>query len=88
MNESKFYLLYTDKQQTKLLTTASSKEILESESEYYDSGVWFEYDTTESNRITNEKTVKGVLFPKEPKQREYKKEEAVVPKIAGFKWLS
>jgi hypothetical protein len=88
MDESKFYILYTDKQQSKLLTTANTKEKLESETLYYGNGVWFEYDNTEnSNLIINEKILKGVVFPEEPKKREYKEYDKQ-PDVKNLKWLT
>lgn len=81
----KFYLLYNNKQQTKLLTTAANEEIMKEESEYYTSGVWFSYDSKEgSNLIENEKEIKNSTFPIEPKVRvEYSES-----KNNNFKWLS
>ncbi len=63
-------------------------ERLESETEFYSSGFWFEYDTVEkSNLIINEKLLKGIVFPKEPKTRDYIESE-VKTKTTGFKWLT
>jgi hypothetical protein len=72
MGNLKFYVLYDSKDQKKLLTTADSDEKMKSETEYYTSGVWFSFDTKEnSNLLENEKEIKGIKFPAEPKQREY-----------------
>jgi len=70
MNGEKYYLLYDNKNQTKLLATANSLENLKNETEYYSEGIWFEYDQKiNSNLLENEKEMKGIKFPKEPKER-------------------
>jgi len=70
MNGEKYYLLYDNKNQTKLLATANSLENLKNETEYYSEGTWFEYDQKiNSNLLENEKEMKGIKFPKEPKER-------------------
>ena len=83
----KFYLLYSNKNQEKLHTTASSEEKMKNETEYYSSGVWFSYDQKEgSNLLENEKEMKGIKFPEVPKVRvRYGEEE---DKKTKFKWLS
>lgn len=86
---TKFYLLYSDKNQSKLLTSAKDKDEVKSESEYYTNGVWFEYDCVSgSNVIVNEKTLKGVVFPETAKSRP--SEQRYVQDINGktFKWIS
>lgn len=83
----KFYALYNNKNQEKLLTTADSEEKLKNETEYYTSGVWFSYDRKEnSNLIENEKEMKNIKFPEIAKEREHFKigEE----KKPNFKWVS
>lgn len=73
MASTKFYVLYNNKEQSKLLTTANSPEKLKNETEFYSEGFWFEYDRKEeSNLIENEKEMKGIKFPKEPKSRDVK----------------
>jgi len=72
---SKYYLLYNNKAQDKLLSTASSEEKLIEETSYYSGSTWFEYDThLGSNLLFNEKIKTGIKFPKEPKKREYFKQ--------------
>lgn len=83
----KYYLLYNNDEQSKLFTTASSVEKLESETEYYSDGVWFEYDQVEnSNHLTNEKKMKGIKFPAEPKTRNSKDFGEVKKK--AFNWVA
>jgi len=87
MANQKFYALYDSKDQKRLLTTADSDEKLKTETEYYGNGLWFSYDMKEnSNLLENEKELKGIKFPAEPKQREYKDEFGVVKKV-DFKWV-
>ena len=82
----KFYLLYSDKQQSKLLTSAKSIDEIKSETEFYNSGVWFEYDTVSgSNLIINEKIVKGINFPETPKERYPQQADQ---SKNNFKWIS
>jgi len=79
----KYYTLYTDKQQTKLLAAVPSLEEVKSESEYYTAGVWFEYDQkVGSSLLFNEKVLTGVTFPKEAKKREVSKYDS------DFKWIT
>lgn len=86
MAENKFYLLYNNKQQEKLLTTASSYERLTGETQYYSEGVWFEYEYKDgSNFLFNEKLMKGINFPTEPKKREVKEFGGDVKPT--FKWV-
>lgn len=81
----KFYLLYNNKQQTKLLTMAENEDVMKEETEYYSDGVWFSYDTKEgSNLLENEKEIKNTTFPIEPKIREPYTES----KNNNFKWVS
>jgi hypothetical protein len=82
----KYYLLYDNKNQNKLLTTASDEEKLKMETEYYSTGVWFSYDMKDgSNLLENEKEVKRIKFPEVPKVRvRYGEEE----KKITFKWVS
>jgi hypothetical protein len=83
----KFYALYNNKNQEKLLTTANSEEKLKLETEYYTGGVWFSYDKKEdSNLIENEKEMKGIKFPEIAKQREYKNTDT--EKKSNFKWVA
>ena len=83
---SKYYCLYNNKKQEKLLTTAPNEEKLLSETEYYISGTWFSYDTKEgSNLLSNEKEMKGVKFPEVAKQRDLKEIGSV--KKSEFKWV-
>lgn len=87
MGVTKFYLLYKDDNQSKLLTTASSEEKRLSETEFYSEGTWFEYDQNDgSNFLFNEKKMKGIKFPTEPKVRDVK-EFGTTPK-ASFKWVA
>jgi len=84
---AKYYLLYNNDEQNKLLTTASSEEKLKSETEYYSEGVWFEYDQVEnSNHLINEKKMKGIKFPVEPKSRDTKDFGEVKKK--AFNWVA
>lgn len=86
MGVTKFYLLYNDDQQSKLLTTASSEEKIKSETEYYTNGIWFEYDQNDgSNFLFNEKKVKGIKFPFEAKLRVIKDFAPVKKEV--FKWV-
>jgi hypothetical protein len=81
----KFYLLYSNKQQEKLLSMAKNEEKLKEESEYYKTGTWFAYDAKEnSNLLENEKEMKGIKFPAEPKVRARYSEE----KKNAIKWIS
>lgn len=90
MSENKFYLLYNNKQQEKLLTTASTYNKLTGETEYYSEGVWFEYDTKEgSNFLSNEKQMKGIDFPATPKERDYDKLKKNIQEAkSNFKWVA
>jgi len=83
---AKYYLLYDNKNQNKLLSMAANEEILKSETEYYSTGVWFSYDCKEnSNVLENEKEMKGIKFPEVPKVRvRYGEEE----KKITFKWVA
>lgn len=84
---TKFYLLYNDEKQSKLLTTASSEENVNSETLYYTEGVWFEYDQREaSNHLFNEKKMKGIKFPAEAKLRVVKNFGS--EKKESFKWVA
>lgn len=87
MTTTKFFLLYNNKQQEKLLTTASSEDKIKSETEYYNSGVWFSYESKlGSNLLENEKEMKDIEFPVEPRNRDQKNvgsEEKI-----KFKWVS
>ncbi len=83
---AKFYCLYNNKKQEKLLTTADSEEKLKSETEFYTGGVWFSYDTKEgSNLIQNEKKQKKIQFPEVAKERNLKEIGSV--KKQEFKWV-
>lgn len=87
MEYEKWYALYSDMNHSKLLTTASTLEKLQAETEYYTEGVWFEYDQKPgTNTIFNERPMSGILFPKEAKKREYK--EFGPAGKANFKWVS
>lgn len=82
----KFYLLYNNKAQEKLLSTASSEEKLLEETSYYSGGTWFEYDTTSGSSVLfNEKIKTGIKFPKQPKERDYFKNSSL-PKPKNF-WV-
>lgn len=80
----KYYCLYSDKNQTKLLACAESKEQLLEESQYYKEGQWFEYDIDPNNekKIENEKLYKFNKFPKEPKNRPFH-----IPEDKHYKWV-
>lgn len=85
MSSNKFFLLYSDEKQSKLLSTAVDLDMVKSESEYYTKGTWFEYDLKEnSNVLHNEKVVKAIAFPESPKQRHFTHEDS--GKVE-FKWL-
>lgn len=87
MSVTKFYLLYNDEKQSKLLTTASSEEKLNIETEYYSDGVWFEYDQNEgTNHLFNEKKMKGIKFPTEAKLKLVKNYGS--EKKESFKWVA
>jgi len=87
MSENKFYCLYSDSDQTKFLSMASTLEKLKEESEYWSEGVWFEYTHKDgSNLLENETEMAGIEFPKDPKKRSFKEIEGT-PKTA-FKWVS
>lgn len=84
---TKFYLLYSDEQQSKLLTTASSDEKMKIETDYYTNGVWFEYDQNDgSNFLFNEKKIKGIKFPSEAKLRVVK--DFGSKDMKPFKWVA
>lgn len=86
MANGKFYLLYNNRQQEKLLTMAENEEVLKEETEYYLTGVWFSYDMKEnSNMLENEKEVKGIKFPQQAKERKKLWEET---KNINFKWVA
>lgn len=71
---SKYYLLYNNKAQEKLITTASSEDKLHEETSYYSGGTWFEYDMySGSSVLHNEKVKTGIKFPKQPKERDISK---------------
>lgn len=78
----KWYSLYTNKAQEKLLACASSEEQLMEVTQYYSGGTWFEYDDN-NNRLTNEKLYKSVKFPKEPKEKPRYEDN----KKINFKWV-
>lgn len=82
----KYYLLYDNKNQSKLLSMAANEETLKLETEYYTTGVWFSYDSKEnSNILENEKEMKGIKFPEVPKVRvRYGEQE----KKITFKWVA
>jgi len=83
----KFYLLYDNKKQDKLLSMAANEEKLKNETEYYNTGVWFSYDQKEnSNILDNEKLMKNIEFPAQAKLRESYLE--IKNKKIEFKWLS
>jgi len=72
---SKYYLLYNNKAQEKLLSSANSEDKLKEETNYYSGGTWFEYDIVDgSNVLLNEKVKSGIKFPKQPKERDLFKE--------------
>jgi hypothetical protein len=88
MELEKYYALYSDKEQTKLLSLASSIEKVRIETEYHSAGVWFEYDQKPgSNFLFNERILQGIEFPKEPKKREYGS-HFDSPTKPNFKWVS
>jgi len=86
MGLTKYYLLYNNEEQSKLLTTAPTEEKLKEETEFYTDGVWFEYDSNDgSNHLFNEKKMSGIEFPAEPKKRtqsEFRPEKKI-----EFKWI-
>ena len=88
MELEKYYALYTDKQQTKLLSLAASIEQIKEETEYHSEGVWFEYDQKPgSNLLLNERLLsEKIVFPKEPKKRFYKDYDS--KEHGNFKWVS
>jgi hypothetical protein len=84
MATSKYYLLYSNEEQEKFLSTADNDEKLKSETEYYTTGVWFSYDKKEnSNLLENEKKMKGIKFPEVAKERIRYSEEGKT----NSKWL-
>lgn len=87
MGETKFYLLYSNKAQDKFLCMAATLDKINEESQFYSEGAWFEYDMKEnSNFLFNEKYVKGILFPSEPKKRIYAEfSTGIKPKL---KWVN
>ncbi len=87
MNLQKFYLLYSDEKQSKILSMARDLEVLENETEYFNQGTWFEYDHKEnSNFLFNEKKLNGITFPTEPKKRNYN--EIGSDRKLAFKWVT
>jgi hypothetical protein len=85
MEESKkWYSLYNNESQDKLLACASSEEKIKEVSEFYATGVWFEYDDI-NNILHNERLYGGkVSFPETPKARS----REVVPPKKEFKWVA
>jgi hypothetical protein len=82
----KFYLLYSNKKQEKLLSMAKNEEKMIEETEYFSNGTWFAYDAkVDSNLLENEKEMKGIKFPAEPKVRARYCEE---DKKINFKWVA
>ena len=70
MSKGNVYLLYNDKEQSKLLSLAESIEELKFESQFYTGGTWFQYDCI-GNKLINEIVYsKKTSFPKNPKKRE------------------
>jgi len=67
----KTYLLYIDKEQTKLLAMAYDEEQIKTESQYFTNGVWFEYDNiADTILIINERQYKKkITFPDLPLER-------------------
>ena len=70
----KYWLLYSDKDQTKLLASAYEEDQLDFESQYYSKGCWFEYDIETSKNetdflINERKYIKTIIFPKKPFDR-------------------
>lgn len=70
----KYWLLYSDKDQTKLLASAQEEDQIDFESQYYSKGCWFEYDTEISPNkteylINERKYSKAIKFPETPFDR-------------------
>jgi hypothetical protein len=79
----KWFSLYTNQAQDKLLACTRFEEKIAEISEFYSTGVWFEYDDV-NNILHNERLYKGkVKFPEQPKERP--RVEIVSPK---FKWVA
>jgi hypothetical protein len=78
----KYYLLYNNEDQDKLLAAASSEQQIKDESQFYTDGVWFEYDDDNGNLLNEKKYRKKVKFPNEPLKRERIRE------VKSSGWLS
>lgn len=69
MAGKKYYCLYTDELQTRLLAIAESKEQIKEETQYYSDGCWFEYNLVDDKFLVDEKILRRYKFPKEAKER-------------------
>lgn len=81
---SKYYLLYDDINQSNLLAASNTIDGIHSQSKYYESGVWFEYDVESENHLVNEKEYEGKYeFPSEPLTR-----ELYIEDVESSNWIS
>ena len=86
--ETKYYALYTDKDQTSLLAMAYDKEQLKEESLLYTGGTWFEYDVEfregHIDLMENERLYKGKpKFAKEVVKEEKEEDKPLLKASIG-----
>ena len=62
----KFYCLYSDASQEKLLACADDIDGVIAESKFYSEGCWFEYDMEDNHNLYNEREFGYDQFPEDP----------------------
>lgn len=63
----KYWLLYDSEKQSNLLVAVKTEEEIKHMSQFFTSGVWFEYDIKNDYLLLNERLYeKKVKFPKTP----------------------
>ncbi len=67
--KNKFYCLYTDASQGKLLACANDIDEVMAESKFYSEGCWFEYDIEDNHDLYNEREFGYDQFPEDPSSR-------------------
>lgn len=75
--------LYKNEDQDILYACAYSEDEIKKISEYYSSGIWYEYDLIDDKFLVNERSyTKKVKFPKKPKERKKLETEEI-----KYKWI-
>lgn len=69
MKKNKYYLLYSDNKQTKLIASAEDIDEVIYESKFRKEGCWFEYDIKDDHDLYNEREFGYDQFPEEPEER-------------------